>query len=299
MSSEVWAEPLSVVPEQSRATIIFTSTPQFARDPVCLSLWSWHIQSLIRGQKTPQSASDHVIHRWMSGSAQVGQVVQLARAAESGLDLFGADVPVDPRMMGPEYSHYDHNGSLMWVDLRSQVPVVRGLVGSQDVAMARLRVLFARGAKPVLGARVQANRNLYEPGPRSGYAALALFTFDPAVQPEFLEDLAEYVKHLEDEDTENPVLRAAVALVFANQEEWRYCRRARIPAELTRGHVIYIGDIWIQRAFLIDGYFSSRMPRALPLLADPGESGGLELIPHDRIDHFWPGAQGNALRPRG
>jgi hypothetical protein len=228
----------------------------------------------------------------------VGQVTQLVWKAQSGLDLYGVDLPVDPRLAQTDYSQHDHNGAMFRLRLQTPVPTLLGPVDCHTVAVERLRVLFEQGARPAVGARVQANRALYEPGTRAGHPGLAIFSFDPAATPAFLEDLAQTLYDLKDSDTENPVLLAAAEPLFANEEEWYYHRRKRVPAELTKGLAVYAGDLWIHRPFLVDGYFSSRQPRALPLLAEPGETGGLELIPHDRIDQFWHAAQAAGFRPR-
>lgn len=298
MSAEVWAAFVAFEKARSVLTVVFSNTPAMCRSPVCLSLWAWQVNYLSRGKMTPQTAVEATLQQWISGDPQIGQVRQLVRQAEAGLDLFGFDVQVDRRLLGPNFDVQGHNDSMFWLDLRGRVPAVLGPVPTQEVALARLTELFSRGARPALGMRLQAHTSLYEQELDSGHPAVALFTFDPAVQPEYLEDLADYIYDIDEEETEDPVLLAAVAVPLANQEEWRYCRRGRIPVELTRGHVIYAGDIWVHRPFLVDGYFSDRQPRAMPLLADPGESGGLELIPYDRIGHFWPGTQGNAFRPQ-
>lgn len=299
MSAEVWAAFVAFEEARSVLTVVFSTTPAMCRSPVCLSLWAWQVNYLSRGKMTPHTAVEARLHQWISGEPQIGQVRQLVRQSEAGLDLFGFDVQVDRRLLGPNFDEQDHNDSMFWLGLRDRAPAVLGPVPTQEVALARLSELFSRGARPALGARLQAHVSLYEPGPGRGNPAVALFTFDPAVQPEFLVDLADFIYDLDDVDTEDdPVLLAAAAVPMANMEEWRYCRRARIPMELTRGHVIYAGDIWVHRPFLVDGYFSDRQLRAMPLLADPGESGGLELIPYDRINHFWPGPQGNVFRPQ-
>jgi hypothetical protein len=54
---------------------------------------------------------------------------------------------------------------------------------------------------------------------------------------------------------------------------------------------VYAADIWIHRRHLADGYFSERQPRLVPLLAQPGDTGGVELIPHDRVAQVFPPAQ--------
>jgi hypothetical protein len=142
---------------------------------------------------------------------------------------------------------------------------------------------------------VQANNALYGQG-FSGAPAMVVFSFDPGVSPMKIEETAEMIYDLKSSDTQNPVLLAAAAGPRASDEFWVYHRRYRIPPELTEGRLIYCGDIWIHRQFLADGYFSSRTPRLLPLLAQPGDVGGVELIPHERVAQVFPPGQVSLFR---
>src|SRR5262245_58448310 len=123
MSGEVWAYPVCGDEQKTRLTVVFTTTPEMAHNPVALTLWACHARLLVSGELAPQSPVDHAMYRWMHGQVQVGQVTQITRRAEAGLDLFGADLPLDPRLVGPNYTSYDHNGAMLWLDLRGPTPV--------------------------------------------------------------------------------------------------------------------------------------------------------------------------------
>jgi hypothetical protein len=125
---------------------------------------------------------------------------------------------------------------------------------------------------------------------------MVAFSFDPGVSPMKLQEVAEMIHELKSSDTQNPVLQAAAAGPRASDQFWFYHRRFRIPPELAEGRVIYAADIWVHRPFLPEGYFSDRTPRLIPVLAQPGETGGVELIPHDRIAQVFPPAQQSLFR---
>jgi hypothetical protein len=93
-----------------------------------------------------------------------------------------------------------------------------------------------------------------------------------------------------------PVLQPTAEAVAANEAGWSYHRRVRIAPEMTQGCAMYLADVWFHRPFLADGYLSNRQPRLVPCLAQPGDRGGIELMPHDRAGQFWSGAAAEALR---
>jgi hypothetical protein len=163
------------------------------------------------------------------------------------------------------------------------------------VAAERLAALYRAGAKPLIGARVQANSSLYQPGAASAPAMVA-FSFDPAVSPLKLQEVAQMIHDLKSSDTQNPVLLAAAAGPRASDQFWFYHRRFRIPPEITEGRAVYAADIWVHRPCLPERYFSPRTPRLIPVLAQPGETGGVELIPHDRVEQVFPPAQASLFR---
>jgi hypothetical protein len=278
--NEVWAEPLSINRERGILTIPFSTTPHTARDPITLSRWGCHVRALAMNTIAPRSHVDQTLLRWIMGQSTSGQVTLLANQADAGLDLRGADVPLDARVLGPGYCEDDHNGSILWLGIHGPWPVALGPVGDDAVALDRLSRLYQLGGRPVVAARIQANRRLYEPV-SYGSAGLVVLSFDPRFTPHELEQLAERLYDLKEIDSEHvsPPQLFARNSVLANEDCWHYHRRVRVPPDLTG-------------TFLADRYLSPRQPRLLPVLAQPDETGGCELIPHDRVAHFWPGQAG-------
>ncbi len=293
--NEVWAEPFSINRERGTFTLLFSTTPHTARDPVTLSRWSCHVRAMAMTINTivPRSPVEQSLYRWLTGYSSAGQVTPLVRQAEAGLDLWSADLVLDPREFGPQYCEDDHNGSILWLGFQEQRPVVLGPVGDDAVALARLAALYRLGGRPAVAARIQANRRLYEPV-LYGSAGLVVMTFDPAFPPQELSQLAERLYDLKEINAEElpPPYRFARDAVLANEDCWHYHRRVRVPPELTNGRTAYIADLWFHRTFLTDRYLSPRQPRLLPVLAQVEETGGIELIPHDRVGQFWPGIAG-------
>lgn len=113
----------------------------------------------------------------------------------------------------------------------------------------------------VTGYIVRAHEGLYRPGSRV-LSCQVLLSF----QPEVARD-RDYMHHLaqrwaeQTSDRERPV---------------RY-RRRRLPLSITDGSTIYCCDLFISPALLTSGYLTGSM---LPCLAEPGESGGIELVPY-------------------
>jgi hypothetical protein len=294
-SHEVWGEPAGWSSETAQFTFLFTTTAAMSRDPQFLSRWGWQVRALDSELYPPRTPTDWVLRNWVKTPWQVNNVVQLLRETDLGFDLFAVTLVVNPAVLGSNYDLGEHDGGVVRVDCRGPLPVVLGPVGADIVASERLASLYRAGAKPLVGARVQANGDLYQPG-KDNAPAMVVFSFDPGVSPMKLQEVAEMIFELKSSDTQNPVLQAAAAGPRASDQFWFYHRRYRIPPELTEGRVIYAGDIWVHRPFLPERYFSDRTPRLIPVLAQPGETGGVELIPHDRIGQVFPPAQASLFR---
>ena len=297
-SLEVWAEPLATSPQTGQVTFLFTTTEAMARDPQFLSRWGWQARAMYDDLYPPRTPTDVVLRNWVKRSERPNQVDILLRETDLGFDLFGASVSVPANLLGPDFTAFGHDAAVLRLDCSGPLPVVLGPVGQVTVASERLAALYRAGAKPLVGARVQANHTLYAAGAKSA-AAMVAFSFDPGVSPLKLQEAAEMIFDLKSSDTLNPVLAAAAAGPRASDAFWFYHRRFRIPPELTEGRVIYAGDVWINRPFLRDGYFSPRTPRLIPVLAQPGDTGGVELIPHDRVAQAFPPTQVSLFQPKG
>jgi hypothetical protein len=294
-TDEVWADVLSYSPEQNLLTCLFTNSGGFVRDPQFLSRWGWQIRAMNEELYPPRTSTDYVLQRWVQRLATANSVDHLLGETDLGFDLFAASLTVSPEVIGPDYDDADHNGGFVRLNCSGALPVVVGCVGAPVVAQERLAALFRVGAKPLVAARVQANHSLYQPGRRNA-PAMVVFSFDPAVSPMKLCEVAEMIFELKSSDTQNPVLQAAAAGPRASDQFWFYHRRFRIPPELTEGRVIYAADLWVHRPYLADGYFSPRTPRLVPVLVQPGDVGGVELVPHDQTARLFPPAQLSLFR---
>jgi len=295
---EVWADVVSFNEEMDVVTVLFTTTPSFARDPQFLSRWGWQARAMAQSMYPPRTAQDHMLRQWVMAQIVPNRVTTLLRETDLGFELFGADLAANRQLLGVNYSPHDHNGAMLRLNCNGPVPLVIGAIGTQAIALERLSALHRVGAKPLVAARVQANHTLYASGIHDAPAMVA-FSFDPAVPPLKIEEVALMLGDLKETDTTNPVLLAAAAGPRASDEGWFYHRRFRIPPELTEGRVIYVADIWIHRPFLPDRCFSDRTPRLVPVLAQPGDVGGVELIPHDRVGQIFPPDQASLFRLRG
>ena len=296
---EVWAEPIAVSQDDSVLTVLFTTTPAYRRDPVTISRWAAHTREIALERIQPRSPVEHALRQFMTTQTRVGVVIQLVRQAEAGIDLFGAHLAINPDVIRAGYDPGEHNGGMVRLGFQGHAPYVAGAVGADAVATERLSMLYRQGGQPVIAARVQANFDLYGPGTQ-GNPGLVVVSFDPQATLPLLEHAAEaaYVlKGTPDEQVPAALMPTARA-VMANEEGWCYHRRCRMAPELTQGRAMYLADLWFHRAFLADNYLSDRQPRLLACLAQPGDRGGIELIPHERIGQFWSGAAVEALRLR-
>ena len=126
---------------------------------------------------------------------------------------------------------------------------------------------------PVLTALVQANRALFRPG-LLDLPCQVLFSFDRTIGYDFLSRLAERMGALKDTTPSDPDL-AAVAAMVTDETAVRY-RRVKLPESFTGGPTVYAADLVVLRRYLEKGCLTHR---GLPCFAEPGDTGGIELMP--------------------
>lgn len=133
---------------------------------------------------------------------------------------------------------------------------------------------IAVGGSPVTCCVVRAHEDLY----RSGTQPLpcqVLFAFDPDVNAD-----PEYLRHL--------ARRWSARLT--RRERFQSGRREMLPLELTDGYTVYCADLLVLPAYLVRGHLSTGL---LTCVAEPGESGGVELVPYWLLFPFYAAPQTN------
>jgi hypothetical protein len=159
------------------------------------------------------------------------------------------------------------------------VLVGRGIIALQGIRHARqqfqnLRNVVKNGV-PVTAYIVQAHEGLFKPG--SGLLpCLVLFTFSSEVESDadymrYLADRLYALKNTQPDDADGQYL----ANLCTDEHPVPY-RRRRLPYSFTDGSTVYCADVWVKRAYLPGGYLRGN---TLPCVAEPGEVGGIELLP--------------------
>jgi hypothetical protein len=185
--------------------------------------------------------------------------------------------------VGPAFVAGDLNHSLRTLRLTPAGAVFQPAPADHGTRRARqrLRALRCRGAVPVTAVRVQANHHLYESGDDDAPGAV-LFALSPDADVGRLTALAEELFDARDGRAAiEPELADAVGLLRANVGHWMFHRRRRLPPGRCGGHEAYVADLWFHRPFLRDGRIVREQGRALRCLAEPGDAGGVELLPWD------------------
>lgn len=126
--------------------------------------------------------------------------------------------------------------------------------------LGRIRQTIRDGV-PMSAYIVTAHDDLWRPGtePRP---CLALISFDPDVASD-----DGYMRYL---------ARRLADRISSNEKVVSY-RRRRLPESETDGSVVYCCDLWVTPGYLPSGYLTGG---ALACIAEPGESGGIELVPY-------------------
>lgn len=144
----------------------------------------------------------------------------------------------------------------------------------------RMREVAQRGV-PVTAYVVQANSVLHVPGNMTAFALVA-FSFDPrGHDAQFMVPIVQRLQRLKGGASDEPEAAALARRITSEKAEFYH--RERIPRSLT-GEAdvdVSIGDILIQPSRLRERYLDRA---ALLCLAEPGDRGGIELIPDWLLD---------------
>ncbi|EAQ81766.1 hypothetical protein [Blastopirellula marina] len=130
--------------------------------------------------------------------------------------------------------------------------------------------------KPVLAVLVMANSEFLQQQSIASAPALMIFSHEPPSKSlaEVLRELADDLFDLYTADDEEiaglPPHQQHAAELLKN-DAYHKGRRNRVPLELTRGRVIYMADVWIERECLPDHVALSRVLACLVTGLDEGE----------------------------
>lgn len=146
------------------------------------------------------------------------------------------------------------------------------LRGRQE--LRRLRNV-AQGGIPVNAFLIQASSSLFAPQTDT-LPCLVLVSFQPEVASdlEYMRSLARRVFSMKNTHQPDPDGRYIASL--PTDERAVPYRRRLLPYSFTDGSTIYCADLWLRPSFLKGGCLQDNI---LPCLAEPGPSGGIELIP--------------------
>jgi hypothetical protein len=125
---------------------------------------------------------------------------------------------------------------------------------------ARVRQIVTHGERAT-GFLVRASDALYRPGSKV-QSCQVLISFQPEVAGD-----REYMLHLAKRWAEQT----------SSRERQSRGRRRKLPLSLTDGSTVYCCDLFIHPGLLASSYLTGSV---LPCVAEPGDEGGIELVPY-------------------
>lgn len=158
--------------------------------------------------------------------------------------------------------------------------ILLGIVG--NIAHTRERAKALRDGERTIAILVQANTELFRPGP-SSYPAQFLILLDPAVADPrpILEPLAKRVSELKTDDPRTPAEEEVAALV--RDESYMPARRVRLPTAFSGRTDVYSVHIWVDRSLLPSRMLTERHVHAV---YTPGEEGYVFMLPYPDRQRF-------------
>jgi hypothetical protein len=289
IEQEIWAHVIQVGGDNGPVRVIFPTEPRLLHDPVFLSRLFFRMVNQAREASAEPTPEEQVVLDYVTGnlSADLPQMWKVPSYVSGEVPTFMADAAVPDGVsvqrciagdLNTDFLQVRYNGVSRLGTLRLEIV---GNIPAENVIRRRWEVLKANHAVVVNACLIQANAELYQPGPED-LPALVLFTLDRSVSVDSLERLAAQIGELKYRELAEPDLIEAAKGPQASDAGWSYHRRFRVPAKLTGGAVVYAGDLWVRRPFLPNGYFKGDGPHVLPCLAEPGDEGGLEQLPCNR-----------------
>lgn len=144
------------------------------------------------------------------------------------------------------------------------------------------RKQVARKGELVTAYVVHCPTDLLRPGKEHSLPCRVVFSFQSEVGEDtrYMRYIATHVAELKDKLPRGDMDKQYIA-ALASEAQTRRNRRYLLPLSFTDGSAIYLADLLVSRAHLPGGYLHTD---ALPCLAEPGPTGGLEMMPEWLLD---------------
>ncbi|MBC8135129.1 MAG: hypothetical protein H8F28_04475 [Fibrella sp.] len=144
------------------------------------------------------------------------------------------------------------------------------------------RKQIARKGELVKGYVVHCASALLRPGPEAALPCRVLFSFQSEVGADirYMRYLSTRVAEMKDKLPRGDMDKQYIA-ALASETTASANRRYLLPLSFTDGSAVYLADLFVSRAHLPGGYLHSD---ALPCLAEPGPTGGIEMMPEWLLD---------------
>jgi hypothetical protein len=263
--------------------VLFTDDERVAREPVFLKRRMDRFWAIIEEPADEYAQRMRNVAEWQFPDWET-PVAKVPPGLASGVQFYAADVLVPPRILRAGYNWQDINAGILEIEFDGAQQVrILDTPHPDKIARKRLKRMRERDARRVDAQLVQANSALFSPG-EEGYPCLVLITFDRHAPRELLEEVAELMGDVKNTKPADPDLRVLADIV--TDETYHYHHRDSLPLSVTEGYELFAAGLWLHRPFLRHGYIRGQSTRVLPCLAEPGPTGGIELLPYFETDTY-------------
>jgi hypothetical protein len=263
------------------ARVVFTFEDAYRNNPVFMTRLCDLFPAIYKQPSGPFSDTGQ-LREWLHEPllAEPEYRRALPTSVTYGVQTYLADVSVPSKHLLDGFDPWDYDQGL--IPCRAE-PGENGRIVAQRYRadavrrrhLSRLEVLSGRGRR-VTAVLVQANMQLFQPG-TNDLPCLVLISFDAG--PQDVQRLAGRLYDAKRAVPSNDMERYVSRILSDSDAGAQYHRRRRLPDEFTGGlPPIYAADLWIHRPFLRQGYLTPE-DRWFPCIAEPGDRGGIELLP--------------------
>lgn len=259
--------------------VFYTLEPGLADDPIFLTRLAWRF--LFFDQDETGTRDELRAREILQDRHELVKPAILPRSLTHGVRVYVQDVRVPLRFFPRDYNVYDQNQGLLHCRLteRTWKLEARDLQPDhvEDWQQNRIELVSQEGEK-VRAVRLQANRELYQPG-TCDQPGMALISFDDIPnKTAWLRELVDRLYQLKMRPPANDAEAAAAEAPMASEAGAVYHRRFRLPRAFTGGPLVYACDLWYHRPYLQDGYMTDA-DRVVRAVAELGDEGGIEHLP--------------------
>ena len=268
----------------ARVTLLFTTEPEL-RDNGLFLLKMADRFFYSRRQDASTTEAERVLKSLFlqARNEPSWRVREIPSRLSDGVPLFIADTWIHAEKLYSDFEIWNKDDRLVpfKMDPSSDGPVFQRTYTRRQMLKrqpSRVAELLQRG-EPVIGCRLMANYQMYAPG-RGNRTGRVIISFDKRIRnlPEFLMEIRNRMAELRERPPQNEDERV-VRTHLDDLDGYHVYERFKLPLKYAAGRIAYSASLQFVRRYLPAKYLRYDEDFFFPCVAEPGDSGAIEMLP--------------------